>query len=230
MEKIKTFNSFSHNKSIPFELKNKTLNKKFSVIIPTLWKSHRTTKLLSDLSSFDGVGEIILIDNSNTEHDIISNDKIKVYKQKENIFVNPAWNLGVKLSTCDYIALCNDDINFSFNIFEYLLPIIDNYGVIGQSAKAYTLKNNDKPDIKKCKKRPHGWGCLIFLPKIKWINIPEELKINCGDEFLFKNVNGGAFTIENFNISTEMSTTTSSSQDLIDIQYRDIDLYDKLYK
>ena len=47
---------------------------KYSVIIPTLWKSNRTRKLILDLVECQYVDEIIIIDNSNMEEcDKLSN-------------------------------------------------------------------------------------------------------------------------------------------------------------
>ena len=49
-------------------------------------------------------GEIIVIDNntlSNNKTQII-NEKLIILPQTENIFVNPAWNLGVNISKNEY--------------------------------------------------------------------------------------------------------------------------------
>ena len=103
---------------------------KYSVIIPTLWKSDRTKKLLSDLNECEYVDEIIIIDNTGTEErDILPTiyPKLRMVSKGKNIYVNPAWNLGVELAKNDLIALVNDDINFDTNVFgvidENILPL-----------------------------------------------------------------------------------------------------------
>jgi GT2 family glycosyltransferase len=202
---------------------------KFSVIIPTLWKSGRTRKLLEDLNDSEYVGEIIIIDNSR-DNRIIYLDKVKVYNQLENIYVNPAWNLGVSLSKYENLLLCNDDINFDTKVLEYLLSVIDDIGVIGQSSSNYVNFIKDKPNVIPFTKRPHGWGCLICIKKNKWLDIPNELKIACGDDYLINNVKGGAYSLTNVNIFTEMSTTSSSSIELINIQLNDIKIYKSKYE
>ena len=47
---------------------------KFSIVIPTLWKSNRTKQLLSDLSECEYVDEIIVIDN---EYDGYQDTKVE---------------------------------------------------------------------------------------------------------------------------------------------------------
>ena len=79
---------------------------KFSVVIPTMWYSDKTHRNLVNLNDCDEVGEIILIDNNTPlKPDYIDNlDKVRYLPQKENIFVNPAWNLGVRESVYTYIC------------------------------------------------------------------------------------------------------------------------------
>ena len=96
---------------------------KFSVIIPTIWKSEYTMELLKRLSEHPAVAEIILIDNA-TKGDVIM-DKVIHIKEVENTYVNPAWNKGVELAKYDYVTICNDDILFNtneyFNYFSIFL-------------------------------------------------------------------------------------------------------------
>ena len=69
-----------------------------SIIIPTMQKDLEVlNKLLLELDGDDSVGEILVIDNSckGFKTDL---KKVKVFAQNENLFVNPAWNLGIKLS------------------------------------------------------------------------------------------------------------------------------------
>ena len=97
---------------------------KFSVIIPTLWKSNRIHKLLSDLIKCQFVDEIILIDNAGKYFEYYEAlDKVKLIQVKENIYVSPAWNLGIKIAKNEHIAICNDDINFNPNILGLFLVI-----------------------------------------------------------------------------------------------------------
>jgi hypothetical protein len=58
------------------------------------------------------------------------------------------------------------------------------------------------------KDRNWGWGCLIILEKKNWIPIPENIKIWCGDDFIFHNPSIQCYNLEGFPIQTEMSTTS----------------------
>ena len=89
----------------------------WAVIIPTMWRSPLTIPLLASLSESPHVQEIIIIDNSPVDKPPFQLPKIKILEQAENIYVNPAWNLGVQYTRYDLICLCNDDVAFNPSIF-----------------------------------------------------------------------------------------------------------------
>jgi glycosyltransferase involved in cell wall biosynthesis len=118
---------------------------KFSVIIPTLWKSNRIHQLLKDLISSEFVDEIILIDNAGKYFEYYEAlDKVKLIQVKENIYVSPAWNLGVEIAKNEHIAICNDDINFNPNIFKLFL-VNEVEGIVGQSSDNYNKPYDEIP-------------------------------------------------------------------------------------
>ena len=186
----------------------------FSVIIPTLWKSHRTASLLADLENCPLVGEIIIIDNANSGYQ--SNGKIKIVSQKCNIFVNPAWNLGVKLAQYEQICIANDDINFDTDVFSYLNGRIE--GVIGMDTNNYSSQKSSTFATVRINERNWGWGCLFFINKKDWVDIPEQLLIACGDDYLISQIY--AFVVSGVWIRTEVSTT-SFSVEFFGIQEQD---------
>jgi hypothetical protein len=184
---------------------------KYTVIIPTLWKSNRTEQLIRDLNECEFVDEIIIIDNTNTDEWDRAYRKIRTVSKGENIYVNPAWNWGIELAKNECIALCNDDINFDPNIFGVITKdILLEFGIIGQSEFNYKGKNSDEPILEKWngKVRDWGWGCLIMFDKKNWIEIPDDIKIWYGDDYIFKCNLAQKSTLKNFNIETEMSTTS----------------------
>ncbi len=189
---------------------------KYSVIIPTLWKSKRIHKLLWDLIKCDYVDEIILIDNAGKYFEYYEAlDKVKLVQVKENIYVNPAWNLGIKIAKNELVALVNDDINFDTTIFGVITKdILSEFGIIGQSEFNYKANNSDEPILEKWagKVRDWGWGCLIMFDKTNWIDIPGNIKIWYGDDFIFKCNPSTKSTLKNFNIETEMSTTSDEKE------------------
>lgn len=188
---------------------------KYSVIIPTLWKSKRTDKLLKDLEDCIYVDEIIIIDNASIYETDRTIGKIRMVSKGENIYVNPAWNLGIKIAKNDLVALVNDDINFDTTIFGVITKdILSEFGIIGQSEFNYKVNNSDEPILEKWtgKVRDWGWGCLIMFDKTNWIDIPDDIKIWYGDDYIFKCNSSTKSTLKNFNIETEMSTTSDEKE------------------
>jgi glycosyltransferase involved in cell wall biosynthesis len=191
---------------------------KYSIIIPTLWKSNRIHKLLSALIKCQYVDEIILIDNAGKFFEYYEAlDKVKLVQVEENIYVNPAWNLGIKIAKNDLIALCNDDINFDPNIFGVIDENILTYvGIIGMGEGNYKDEINKEKgsyiDIWEPGVNDWGWGCLIMLKKSHWLPIPNEIKIWYGDNII-KDVNSvSKGVLRNFKVETEMSTTSDETE------------------
>ena len=187
---------------------------KYSVIIPTLWKSNRIGKLLFDLIKCEFVDEIILIDNGGKFFEYYEAlDKVKLVQVEENIYVNPAWNLGIKLAKNNSIALLNDDINFDPNIFGLIgEDVLSTFGIIGMGEGNYkeVIDEERGPylDVWKPGINDWGWGCFIMLNKKHWINIPENIKIWYGDNFIKDRNPAPKGILRNFKIETEMSTTS----------------------
>ena len=200
---------------------------KFSVIIPTIWKSEYTTPLLEELSNSDFVDEIILIDN--TDYILYPGmgwdfPKVQLIKEMVNTYVNPAWNKGVSIAKNDYVAICNDDILFDvdeyFNYLTKALNVLD-IGFIGSHSENYT-----DTIFEECKIEPYsnqnnfgGWGCLFSFNKNIWKDIPNELKIWYGDNFIHA-TNPNIFQLRGLRIQTKMSTS-SDDMSVRDIRDRD---------
>jgi hypothetical protein len=169
-------------------------NSLYSVVIPTMWgpPNDFILKLLTNLNDCDFIGEIILIDNNKNFSPIIPNfEKLNYQPQESNIYVNPAWNLGVRLARHNKIILCNDDINTDWS---ELLNFVDNnvlklkktkIGIIGLDKTCYGADFSPATNFKFLKTRPVGYGCLMILNKINYSFIPENIKIFSGDTFLF---------------------------------------------
>ena len=200
---------------------------KISVIIPTMWRSEKLEKLLKILSDCDRIGEIIIIDNDYNSKNINIDkyDKIIYLKMNENIYVNPSWNLGVSKSKFDIVAILNDDIIFDINFINNL--DVDNETIIGASEQSYKDINDNNFRLEKTNNRNWGFGCIIIFNKKYYVEIPEELKIWCGDDFLFKNFNN-RYIIRGVYIDTNMSTT-SDIKSFDDIKKNDELIYKKNY-
>lgn len=195
----------------------------YSVIMPTMWRSQRTAPLLDVLQNSEFVDEVIVIDNEvSSRPDIEFGDKVKLLDQEDNIYVNPAWNLGVKESKNKYLCIINDDISLDF---DFGMPLITEFlqntkSVIGVHPLSYRMHPNDYTfNVSKGHYIGHGWGCCMFLRKERWVDIPHDIKIWFGDNWIAKEYTNNYSFLKA--IQTEMQTT-SSSPDLKSIIKDDI--------
>lgn len=216
--------------------------KVFSVIIPTMWRSNKTEKLLKDLNASKYVSEIILIDNDTKSKNIDLNKlhKIKYYPQPENIYVNPAWNLGVELASNDLLCICNDDINFEVDKhFEFVTQHTDKMGLFGANIRPFRKIEKDLlykiNDIRitKAALATQGYGMLMFTSKNKWVNIPDTLKIWFGDDWMANEHKDNLYSLHFVDgIDADKHTTVSSkelSQIIKDdkLAWKELDIYHK---
>lgn len=208
---------------------NKKIEHKFSVIIPTMWKSDRTLQLLEDLNNCDLVDEILIIDNYFLKRPDFKFSKVKILEQIENIYVNPAWNLGVKSASNNLICICNDDINFDVNTsFDFIFKNKEILGCVGVHPKSYTANSEDFNIEPGYHTGGGGWGCLMFCKKENWIDIPNDIKIGYGDDWLAITNKPHFSLLHKTKIETEMSTT-SSRKEFNPIVSSDIRIWKRIY-
>lgn len=171
-----------------------------SYVVPTMWFYPPFLGFLYDLIDCPYVSEVIVI-NNNREHtpqlSWLLNPKIKMYDPGRNIGVNPAWNFGVSYASNDKICIANDDILFDFKLFQKVMPFITpEHGIIGLSAGEeihqqvpLTTGNIDIvhwPHQTSQTPSRFGFGCLFFINKRSWVNIPEDLMIYYGDDWIIE--------------------------------------------
>jgi glycosyltransferase involved in cell wall biosynthesis len=203
---------------------------KFSVIIPTMWCSDLIFKLLDSLNNNDMVGEIILIDNDKSKRppQITSTAKLRIIEQEENIYVNPAWNLGVELANYPNICISNDDLVWNVQLLPLIFENI-HLGIIGQATSNY-FEDNDEIKIEPITERNWGWGCCFFIEKDKWVKIPSELKVACGDDWLLSKIIG--YQISGTSIETEPHpwsvSRTASKNEFVQLSFQDMGAFSRL--
>lgn len=223
--------NFSDYKDVA-KVKNKSglSNVGYSVVIPTLLKDEDVlSKLLSILLLDDGVYEILLINNSKKQFnftpkflDTVSvqeketfikkiherNNVLRIINMPENIYVNPAWNLGVKLASSRYVAILNDDMFVPFNYVSAVYAKVkehENRGRFDRSVKplgiiGVNIKNICNTDVQNFTYYPtmsslafeplqniislYHYAIALFVTKENYFEIPYDLKVFCGDNYI----------------------------------------------
>lgn len=176
--------------------------KNFTAVIPTLLKNRDILiKLIEALLCDSALSEIIVINNSEEYFEYI-HEKVRVIANGKNLFVNPSWNLGVKEAKTDYVALLNDDIKIPANICSRILDkMTSKYGIVGiQKNNVIETRDEDnntiinideivlgdakEVELKPITYRTPNFGVFMIFNKKDYTDIPEELKIYYGDDWL----------------------------------------------
>lgn len=195
-----------------------------SVIMPTMWIGSYYNEMLKQFNDHPLVGEIIIIDNDPDISDpsVLALSKVKHYPQSQNIYVNPAWNLGAKLAQYDKLCLYSDDVKFGMGIIdrieEYITP---QFGLIGFKGECvwettHILYDDGKKAMLNVTNQPNSvYATCLFVNKGSYHEIPEDLKIYWGDTYLFyKNRHEGKHNLEidKVQVLTLLSTTSSMEE------------------
>jgi len=179
-----------------------------SIIIPTMWKFEPFPRYLQQIIGNDCIGEIIIIDNDVKARpkDFFSHPKIKILEQKENIYVNLAWNLGAATAQYDNLCFLSDDViadgRVYFEADRFLNENLDDIGLlvtlIGHEPHSQPKLSTGEISIARVsdvKVGLHGAYSLFFVHKKAYPPIPEKLKVIHGDAYLQnKTVENGKIT------------------------------------
>lgn len=215
---------------------------KLSVIIPTLLKNKEILKkLLLQLQNDEAVNEIILIDNSRNGFKLnIPKLRVFIPGKKEKLYVNQSWNLGIKEAKGYFYALFNDDLIVCDNFCSKVMELVEkapNFGCLGMaSTSVINTDFNDIPEISEFSiemnnsEREYNWGTIIFGKKDEYINIPEKIKIWCGDDFIrycVKKENKNIYELKNAKIY-HLGGLSSRNSKFNRIKYRDVIEFGKI--
>jgi len=213
----------------------------FSFIIPTMYRSNKINDLLKILEFEPLVKEIIIIENAPQNSEYLENlidysfyNKVKLLPQKENIFVNPAWNLGAEYAEGEYLAICNDDIIFNPVILKDILHYYTTYneiGFIGMHNSQYEI--DKKPilfGIKQTESLNMGWGSLIFTKKENYIPIPDDLKIYFGDNYFLNYSKYPCYTYFGHKLNGDISTTCNTFSNINEVLTKEGIIFNKKYE
>lgn len=159
-----------------------------------MWKCPFFVDFLNDLLEFPAVGQVILINNNPAETPTgvpVSHYKLRIFMSGTNIGVNPAWNLGVAESRYSKICIANDDVVFDQKMFKLVDTVLGpDSGVVGICPG---VKDFNQPPfvsgigrvVPWAGQHTYGFGCLMFVHRDWWIDIPAGLKIYYGDNWIF---------------------------------------------
>ena len=181
------------------------------IIIPTCWVPKDFPSFLTYLAKcgpYEGINKVIVINNnvSATPKDLP--DNIVMLNQVENIFVNPAWNLGFIHSTAKTICLLNDDITFDTGIFSIINQMdLSSFGLLGVDLNDQKKPLRVGPIL--AMPRGQGYGCMMFLDRANYKIIPNKYKIYWGDNYLFDNQDRLNYIIKGLPIYGKISETSS---------------------
>lgn len=209
-----------------------------SIVIPTLQK--RLDILENLIKSLDGdsaVGEIIVINNAVKPLEF-SYPKMRVVTPESNIYVNPAWNLGVKEAMGKYIGLLNDDIIIADNFCSSILDVLpESFGIVGYTKQSIipVEQGEQKPgkaEIKLLEKDfiDFGFGICMFFKREDYPVIPENMKIMYGDCWIFEKYKKSG--LKNYVITGQkifhFGSLTTSQKSFNPVIYSDKKAYNKL--
>lgn len=168
-----------------------------SVIIPTIQKRVDILSSLVECIEKDAcVDEILVINNKPESPLIFNNSKIRVITPSENLYVNPSWNLGIKEIRNENFLLLNDDLmvgeNFCGRIINSTIFNSPNTGLIGMKNSNLIHFDIDcvfsdaEPefDVLENHLGTGDWGVSIFGRKENYYEIPNDIRIIYGDNYL----------------------------------------------
>lgn len=176
--------------------------------MPTLWRSHRTVGLLQDLDRSPFVGEIVLIDNARDARPALPDlPRLVAIDPGQNIFVNPAWNLGAQRATRPLLCIANDDVSFPVDeVLGFVWAERDRLGSFGVHPASYAAGEEAAPPrLEEGYDFHQRWGCLFFLARRSYVPIPERLRIWYGDNWL------AARARPNYSLHTRVRTEHATS-------------------
>lgn len=169
-----------------------------SIVVPTMWRYAPFLDFAQYLVRIDVVSELIIINNDNTktpQHEILNHPKVRMLDFGQNIYVNPAWNMGVNAAREDIVCILNDDLQFDlkllYKVVDFIKPDMGVFGLMTGNPDFWqipiTTGNIDfVPYVPYSGVSCYGFGELMFIHKNAWVNIPKGLNIGMGDVFIFE--------------------------------------------
>lgn len=216
-----------------------------TVVVPTMWRANKWfIKALEAYEAVPEIKEILIIDNDKNRFDFLFEDqystkneflelqkvianskKINRIMQEKNIYVNPAWNLGVELAKYEKICIANDDIVVDSAVFPLvyrkLTPDSGPFGMItGEKhfnhpeSTDYSISIMAWNQTISC----HGFGQFFFVHADTWKKIPENMLVYFGDDYV---IHTNLFEKRNVNLIYNISFQSPFAQTVKNLENRE---------
>lgn len=187
----------------------------YAAVVPTLQRSPLLARLLDDLADHDLVDEILVVNNA-AEPLAHPSPKVRILSPGRNIYVNPAWNLGVAETTSPRLLIVNDDVVLPRRLLAAAGRRLDRgAGIIGPHKSCY--RGGPTSSWLPLRFWPTWWrtwgfGSLMLMDRSSWVPIPDDLLIYFGDDYLLRQQTGTCYRFSGVRLATGMGATTSDQQ------------------
>lgn len=189
------------------------MSAQFSVIIPTLQRSPVLPDVVRVCAEHPSVLEVLIINNAPAPLTFES-PKVRVLAQSENLYVNPAWNLGVREARGELLAIINDDVLFEPEALTYSAKVLRRpfFGIVGPDQSTFWGEQSGRISHRPARTdvTVRWFGTFMCLRKKDYVPIPEELRIWAGDDWLIAQQRRPPAVLIRTTFTTDMHTTTSS--------------------
>lgn len=186
---------------------------RFSVVIPTLQRAPELHPLVEQCAAHPLVLEVLVINNAPEPLSWVS-PKVRVLQQAENIYVNPAWNLGAREARGEYLAILNDDIRFGDEVFDLVARALRRgwWGLVSPSRSCFTPAQAGRPGVRLADSGSPFRGTFMAMRLSDYVPVPDDLLIWGGDDWLFVHQKRPNAVLVNTPFVTVMGTTSGSAE------------------
>lgn len=183
----------------------------FSVIIPTLQRAKELHELVEMCAAHPRVLEVLVINNA-PEALAWESPKVRVLQQAENIYVNPAWNLGAREAQGRFLAILNDDIEMQADVFDYAARVLrrGHFGILGPDSTCFSHDGGGRMFVRPEPGQGLHFGTAMFMRRSSYVPIPEDMLIWGGDDWLIHHAPMPPAVILGARFRTEMSVSSRS--------------------
>ena len=187
----------------------------FTVIIPTLQRAPELWPLVAQCAAHPLVHEVLVINNSEVPLSWDS-PNVRVLQQETNIFVNPAWNLGVREASGQFVAIINDDVLFDDDVFDEAARVLRR-GLFAMVVPDRSCFHGDAWDKPISHRLATGrlnlvWGTFMAMRREDYRPIPSSLLIWGGDDYLYWSQRKPNAVLIRTPFRTTMGTTSGSAE------------------